>query len=181
MASTDISALFSMAQHGNEWARNRMYSLAFRRLHAIARSLLQRERAGHTLQPTALVGELFLKLYQLRGRLTDDDHFFRLSARAMRQVLVDYGRGKRTAKRTGEAVPEALARLGRGQDLETAAAVKGVFARLKALDPGAAATVWMRAVEGMTLEEIREAQGREMWRVRADYDFGIEWMGEQLR
>src|SRR5436309_14830593 len=84
-----FASLFEKAQLGDHVARNAVYKLAFHRLRVIASALLRRERAGHTLQPTALVSELFLKLRRLETRILNEDHFFRISARAMRQVLID--------------------------------------------------------------------------------------------
>src|SRR5260370_20865762 len=105
-----FASLFEKARLGDNVARDAVYKLAFYRLKVIASALLRRERAGHTLQPTALVSELFLKLHRLETRILNEDHFFRLSARAMRQVLIDHARGKKTAQTVpAESIPELLA------------------------------------------------------------------------
>src|SRR5579871_4187510 len=91
--------ILDRARSGDDLARDAVYRLAFQRLRKIAGNLLRRERAGHTLQPTALISELFLKLLRMEARIVDEDHFFRLSARAMRQVLIDYARSSRAGKR----------------------------------------------------------------------------------
>src|SRR5260370_33388932 len=93
-----FASLFEKAQLGDSVARDPVYKLAFHRLRVIASALLRRERAGHTLQPTALVSELFLKLHKLETRILSEDHFFHISARAMRQVLIDHSRAGRPAK-----------------------------------------------------------------------------------
>lgn len=181
MVSSSIHALFERAHQGDLTARDAAYGLAFKRLRTIASALLQRERPGHTLQPTALVGELFLKLHRVQMRFLDEDHFFRISARAMRQVLIDHARMRNAAKKVApEAVPDLLAGSGNGADIETLHAVKSVFEKLEKLDPAAASTVWLRSVEGLTLAEVCAAQGREIWRVRADYDFGVQWMADRI-
>jgi RNA polymerase sigma-70 factor, ECF subfamily len=174
--------LFERAQQGDWSAREAVYKLAFLRLRSIASSLLQRERRSHTLQPTALVGELFLKLHRLQARVMDEDHFFRLSARAMRQVLIDYARTRAAAKTVPpECVAELLLATHKSEtDVESLLAVRAVFRKLQKLDPTVARTVWLRTVEGLTLAEVTRAQGRETWRVRADYDFGLRWMADQL-
>ncbi len=158
-----------------------MYKLAFCRLRGIASALLCRERAGHTLQPTALVGELFLKLHRLEMRILNEDHFFRVSARAMRQVLIDHARKKKPVSVPLEAIPTLL-QLGGHQkaDWELSLAVKMVFEKLRKMDREVAETVWRRSVEGRTIQEMSQLQGREAWRVRADYDFGLNWMANQL-
>ena len=79
-------ALYDRARSGDRAAGNAIYEFAFYRLKGIASNLLSRERAGHTLQPTALVNELFFKLGRLEMRILSEDHFFRISARAMRQA-----------------------------------------------------------------------------------------------
>src|SRR6185436_12905828 len=104
-----FASLFEKAQLGDGVARDAVYKLAFYRLKAIASALLRRERPGHTLQPTALVSELFLKLNRLETRILNEDHFFRISARAMRQVLIDHSRVRKPlAPISVERIPELL-------------------------------------------------------------------------
>ena len=178
-----LAPLIEKARLGDSTARDALYVLAFHRLRAIASGLLRRERGGHTLQPTALVSELFLKLQRLETRILSEDHFFRISARAMRQVLIDHARHKRTAKQVpAELIPELLAPDNRtAADPESFLAVKLVFEKLRSLDAKVAETVWLRSVEGVTVQEMSQLQGREVWRVRADYDFGLQWMAHQLK
>src|SRR5579862_5732569 len=94
-----IANILDRARLGDLLARETVYRLSFERLRRIAGALLRRERAGHTLQATALVSELFLKLLRMEARIVDEDHFFRVAARAMRQVLIDHARCKRPAKK----------------------------------------------------------------------------------
>lgn len=182
MSLCDFNLIFEKARQGDRAARETLYKFAYSRLRSIASGLLQRERPGNTLQPTALVGELYLKLNRLQTRIVSEDHFFHLSARAMRQVLIDRGRSKASARRlVGGDILELMAAQGRTDvDLESFVAVRVVFEKLKELDPCAARSVWLRAVEGMTLHEVSQAEGREIWRVRADFDFGIQWMTSRL-
>jgi RNA polymerase sigma factor (TIGR02999 family) len=178
-----FASLFEKARLGDNIARDAVYKLAFHRLKTIASALLRRERAGHTLQPTALVSELFLKLHRLEARILNEDHFFRLSARAMRQVLIDHARVKRTSKTVpAELIPELLAPAHRNAaSPESFLAVKMVFEKLRSMDPQVAETVWFRCVEGLTVHEMSLTQRREVWRVRADYDFGLQWMANRLK
>src|SRR6266481_4676785 len=130
-----FAGLFEKAQQGDSFARDAVYKLAFHRLRVIASALLRRERPGHTLQPTALVSELFLKLHRLEVRILSEDHFFRISARAMRQVLIDHARGKRTLKVALDRIPELLAPLaGSAAGAESILAVKIVFEKLRSMD-----------------------------------------------
>jgi RNA polymerase sigma-70 factor, ECF subfamily len=176
-------ALFEKARLGDGIAHDALYRLAFLRLRSIASGLLRRERAGHTLQPTALVSELFLKLRRMDTQILSDDHFFRISARAMRQVLIDHARHKRPAKMLpAELIPGLLLVSSQPKvDAESYLAVKMVFEKLRAMDAKVAETVWLRSVEGVTIQELSCQQNREAWRVRADHDFGLQWMANRLK
>ena len=177
-----FASLFEKAQLGDGVALDAVYKLAYYRLRVIASALLRRERAGHTLQPTALVSELFLKLRRLETRILNEDHFFRISARAMRQVLIDHARVTKTAHKVSiDRIPELLLPVRHTASPESVLAVKMVFEKLRTMDPQVAETVWLRSVEGLTVEEMSLAQRREMWRVRADYDFGLQWMANRLK
>src|SRR5713101_941532 len=102
-----FASLFEKARLGDSVAQNAVYKLAFSRLKVIASALLRRERPGHTLQPTALVSELFLKLRRLETQILNEDHFFRISSRAMRQVLIDNSRAKKpTNTVSADRLPE---------------------------------------------------------------------------
>jgi RNA polymerase sigma factor (TIGR02999 family) len=174
--------LLELARRGDAKAREAVYAVSFTRLRAIASSLLHHERRNHTLQPTALVGELFLKLQRLRVPVVDEDHFFRLSARAMRQVLIDHARRRGPVEQwEPESAAELLAKAHSGAaDYEALITVRVAFKRLEELDRLAAQAVWLRAVEGLTLSRVSEVQRREIWRVRADYDFGIRWLSDRI-
>jgi RNA polymerase sigma-70 factor (ECF subfamily) len=178
-----FASLFEKAQRGDNLARDAVYKLAFFRLRGIASALLRRERAGHTLQPTALVSELFLKLQRLETQILSEDHFFRMSARAMRQVLIDHARVRSNAPRVPlELIPELLLQSqGQAAGPESRLAAKITFEKLRAMDAKVAETVWLRAVEGVTIQEMSRMQDREEWRVRADYDFGLQWMANRLK
>jgi RNA polymerase sigma factor (TIGR02999 family) len=156
--------------------------MTFRRLRSIASMLLQKERAGHTLQATALVSELFLKLRGLGTQILGEEHFFRVAARAMQQVLIDSARSKFAGKRIPpELISEFLANSSPARtDPELCVTVRIILERLRCIDPEAAEIVWLRCVEGFTIQEVSELKNREFWRVRADYDYGLHWMAKQL-
>ena len=183
MVTKTLGELLERAQQGDPTAENAVYRIAFCRLRSIASSLLRREKAAQTLQPTALVSELFLKLRRLESRILSEDHFFHVSARAMRQVLVDHARTRRAQKKIPpELIIELLPDTAQaGPDTELRLTVKAAFESLRDLDPRAAEAVWLRSVEGMTIDEVSQSQRRKFWDVRADYDFGLKWMADQLK
>jgi RNA polymerase sigma factor (TIGR02999 family) len=177
----NLMHLFTKAQRGSREAEGALYALASVRLRQVARALMQGERLGHTLQPTALVSEFFLRARRLRWRLASDEEFFRLSARVMKQVLVDHARNRRARKRMApENLRELLASSGAELDPGLRIAVQTALNELRSVDPLAAATVWQRCVEGATWDELSRLQEREIWRVRADCDFGLQWMANRL-
>jgi RNA polymerase sigma factor (TIGR02999 family) len=185
-AARDFSQLLDRARTGDTLAEGAVYRLAFLRLRAMASALLNRERPGHTLQPTALVSELYLKFRRFEAKILNEDHFFSISARIMRQVLIEHARGKNARKRIPpemlcELIPEmAQAIAAGGVPSETQLAIKVLFENLRKLDRIAAEAVWLRFVEGMNWDELSLAQTREVWRVRADCDFGLRWMADRL-
>ena len=181
MGSDSFVLLLEKAKLGDRSASNAVYRMAFQRLKGIASALLRRERPGHSLQPTALVTELFLKMQRLELQVLGEEHFFRLAARAMSQVLIDHARVKKNRQKVAlEMIPELLTRTGDGSEVDSQLAVRDVFDRLGAIDALAAGTIWLRYVEGFTIEQIAREQRREAWRIRADCDFGLQWMANQL-
>jgi RNA polymerase sigma factor (TIGR02999 family) len=177
-----LAQLFTKSQGGNREAENALYRLASFRLRQIACALMQRERREHTLQPTALVSEFFLRARGVKWSVQNDEDLFHLSARVMKQVLVDHARHRQALKRMApERLGELLTSSGRtdlNPDLRIA--VNTALEELRGVDPLAASTVWQRCVEGMTLDELSRLQRREVWRVRADCDFGLQWMAGRL-
>jgi RNA polymerase sigma factor (TIGR02999 family) len=148
---------------GDAAARDEVMRLVYPELHRRAERLLARERVGHTLQPTALISELYLRLVdQRRVDWHDRAHFFALAARMMRRVLLDHARRRGTTKRgAGKQVPldlvgdvaadvAALA----APDLE---ALDEALERLAALDQTAAAVVELRFFGGLSVEETAAA------------------------
>lgn len=98
----DFTRVLRDAAAGDEHAREKIVEIAYERLRALAGVHLRSERANHTLQPTELVSEAWLKLSHRDAPVTDRTHFLRLAARVMRQILIDHERRRRTQKRGGD-------------------------------------------------------------------------------
>src|SRR5919106_2429732 len=106
----DVTALLLAWGKGDAGALDRLIPLVHKQLHQIARRCMRRERAGHSLQATALVNETYLRLVDAaRVNWQDRAHFLAMSARLMRQVLVDHARSRGYQKRGGDAVKVTLA------------------------------------------------------------------------
>src|SRR5258708_36556938 len=101
MTDPPITALLRQAREGNASARDAIMALLYRELHRLAEAAFRGEKPGHTLQPTGLVHEVFLKLFQgsITPEFADRAHFLGIAARLMRQILVDHARSRRAQKR----------------------------------------------------------------------------------
>lgn len=176
-----IPALFARSQAGCIEASALLYDLSFQRLRRMARQLMSRESPGHTLPPTALVSELFLKLRSYRQPLNSDDHFFLIAARAMRQVLVDHSRvrGKKKRLTTHELLDSIPAAFEPARQTESFLAIRSLMEQLEELDPRAVEAMRLRYLEGRTFEDIARTQRREVWRIRADIRFGLQWLADR--
>lgn len=161
--SAVTAALVAWGQ-GEAGAADRLLDLVYPELHRIAERQMRREREGHTLQPTALVHEAYLKLVdQSRVDWRNRAHFLGVAAQAMRRLLVDHARARSRDKRGGGAT---LVEIG-SADGEAAAAVpaRGVdllaldqaLARLAALDATQAKLVELRFFGGLSVDEAAEA------------------------
>lgn len=178
-----LTLLLSRAQSGDRHAEGRALQLAYQKLKSIAGGLLRHERSGHTLQPTALVSEVFLrKLRRMTVEIRDREHFYSLAAYAMRQVLIDHARTRRaTLPLTAESVAEMLSPGDGGVPAEDRLAVRHALDALRGIDPGAAAAIVARFAEGMTISQTAEHLAKPVWKIRDDSDFGLAWMAERLR
>ena len=178
----EVTLLLEQAKVGRKDAFDRLAPLVYRELRQIAGKQLRGERVGHTLQPTALVHEAFLRLVdQSRADWQNRAHFFGVSAQLMRRLLVDYARRRRAGKR-GIAVTlnEAVLPAGRATQAEEILGVNEVVQRLAELDPRQAQVVEMRYFAGLSVEETAEALGVSERTVKLDWAMAKGWMKVQL-
>jgi RNA polymerase sigma-70 factor, ECF subfamily len=171
-APSEATALLRDAQSGSETARDRLFSLVYDELREAAGRLMGRERADHTLQPTALVNEALVRLLDQDAlrQAGSRSYFFAAASRAMRQVLVDHARSRAASKRGGGRgrVPldETLAWM-EAQKLDVLDLHEGLE-RLAALNERQARVVEMRFFGGFTVEEVAEALGVSVSLVEGD-------------
>ncbi|MFI5401676.1 MAG: ECF-type sigma factor [Planctomycetota bacterium] len=158
--------------------------LVYGHLRAIAARQLAGERKDHTLQPTALVHEAYLKLV---GReplaWSSKSHFYAAAAEAMRRILVDHARARKSAKRGGGA-PRAAASLldlvARDDPAEFLA-VDEAISRLEETDPRAGSIVRLRLYAGLEIAEVAEALGLPQRTVERDWAYARTWLFEKLK
>jgi RNA polymerase sigma-70 factor (ECF subfamily) len=162
----------------------RLFPLVYSELRRVAARMMQGERPGHTLQPTAVVHEAYMRLIAgAHPTLENRAHFFALAARAMRQVLVDHARRKLAGKRGGEMrvqveLEDHLA-LTEEQSAEVLA-IHEALERLQALDPKQAQIVEMHYFAGNAVEEIAGALGIGERTVKRELQFARLFLKQQL-
>ena len=159
----------------------RLFPLVYCELRRVAAHMMQGERAGHTLQPTAVVHEAYMRLVAgVHPTLENRAHFFALAARAMRQVLVDHARRKLAGKRVGEQVElednVALTQ----QQSEELLTLHESLERLQELDPRQAQVVEMHYFAGNAVEEIASALGIGERTVKRELQFARLFLKQQL-
>lgn len=158
-------------------------------LHKLATSFLRNERAQHTLQPSALINEAWMRLVTHKTmQPADRPHFLRLAARAMRHVLIDYARVHRARKRDRGGLvpldfgePSALgAGSGGGIDPEDYLTVSDALKRLEELDPRQAEVVELRFFGGLSVEETAEVLNISEKTVKRDWAMARAWLRGEL-
>jgi RNA polymerase sigma-70 factor (ECF subfamily) len=168
---------------GDQSALNQMIPLVHAELRHIAARYMARERLGHTLQPTALVNEVYLRLVEVeRVRWQNRAHFLAVAARLMRRILVDFARSRRYQKRGGGgervAFDEALViDVGRGHDL---LALDDALDELARVDDRQSQIVVMRFFAGLTVEEIAGVLGVSTATVMRDWKLAKSWLLREL-
>jgi RNA polymerase sigma-70 factor (ECF subfamily) len=184
--ASEVTLLLQRWRQGDENALHTLMPLIYSELHRMARSFFRRRRPGETLQPTALVNEAFLKLFDNgQQQFVDRAHFLAVMSRVMRQVLIDHARAAAATKRGGEA---------QRVDWDTAVIVDPAGSRspllmlevdraLEALsgeNPALAQVVEMHYFGGMTAEEIALVANRSPHAIRHDLRLARAWLRRRL-
>src|SRR5688572_28597458 len=183
--SMDITRLLQAHAAGNPGALEQLLPLVYDELRVIARARLRREQAGHTLAPTELVHEAFMKLMPGRVAWNDRTHFYAIASRAMRNELIDQAERRGAAKRGGGAaaitLPDGAAAAGSDQEsVEELIALGEALARLEQLDARQARVVECRFFGGLSIDETAEALGISSATVSRDWTFARAWLHNEL-
>jgi RNA polymerase sigma-70 factor (ECF subfamily) len=179
----DVTLLLARWRQGDSQAFDRASDLVYPELRRIADSYLRRERASHTLQPTALIHEAFLRLAEA-GNLQFESrkHFFALAAQLMRRILVDHARSVKAVKRGGEAVKTSLHSV-EGYQPEFAdqfLVVHEALDQLAELSPRKAQIIELRYFAGLNLEEIADIVGVSTTTTHREQRLAEAWLTEKL-
>lgn len=168
---------------GQEEAFERLLPMVYDELRRMADGFLRFEREGHTLQPTALVHEVYLKMVdQDRAQWQDRAHFFSVASKMMRRILVDHARKRITGKRGGGVVllpiEDALDKP--QQSSRALLAVDAALTRFAELDPERSRIVEMRYFGGMDLEEIAEVMHVSRTTIKRHWTVARMWLHREL-
>ena len=178
----EVTALLKDWSGGDRAALERLMPLVYGELRKVAGSYLSMERPDHTLQPTALVHEAYLRLVDQRNvDWQNRAHFFAIAAKMMRRILVDHARRRRAAKRGVPAlVLETAMEEGLSRDPELLA-LDSALSGLESLDPRQAQIVELRFFGGLTVEETAEAAGISPATVKREWRTARAWLAREIR
>ncbi|HEV3057437.1 MAG TPA: sigma-70 family RNA polymerase sigma factor [Vicinamibacterales bacterium] len=180
----DLTQLLVEWRTGNRDALDQLMPLVYRELQTLASRYLSRERAGHTLQATALVNEAYLKLIDQRNvQWQNRAHFLGIAARLMRRILIDHarrrGRAKRGSAATHITLVEGLA-ASEPRDID-AIALDDALVALEKLDPQQAQMVELRFFGGLTVEETAEVLGISEGTVKREWRVAKAWLYRHIQ
>jgi len=179
----EVTQLLRDWSEGREEARNELLDLVYEPLRLIAERHLNREREGHTLQPTALVHELYIRFVDQRHvDWRDRTHFFAVSAQVMRRILVDYARRRKSDKRGGSLLPVTLtaALEACAEESFDVIALDLALDNLATIFPQQAKLVELRFYGGLTLDETAEAMGISAATVSREWTMARAWLRRAL-
>ena len=182
--NTTVTQLLEQARSGDQAALAKAFPLIYDELRRVAKRQLQREPDGHTLTPTALVHEAYMRLVEHHARMqwTGRGHFMAVAATAMRRILVEHARGHRSLKRGGglQRVSLDVVELGTDERAELLIAVDDALTRLKEIDGRQAQVVECRFFGGMTEEETAEALGIGLRTAKRDWAKAKIWLQKEI-
>jgi RNA polymerase sigma factor (TIGR02999 family) len=181
---SEVTRLLDHYREGDRDALERLLPLVYDELRTIAARHLRRERSDHTLQPTALVHEAYLRLAdQEGGRFENRAHFFGIAARLMRQILVDHARTHNREKRGGGLARVTLADevLGAQEPDLDLIALDDALKALAEIEPELCRLVELRYFGGLTIEETAEVLGTSPATVKRDWAMAKAFLHRRLR
>ncbi|MEZ5427881.1 MAG: sigma-70 family RNA polymerase sigma factor [Pyrinomonadaceae bacterium] len=178
----EVTELLNALSDGNREATDKLIPIVYSELRRLAGSYLKSEREGHTLQPTALVHEAFLKLVDQKVRWESRSHFFGVAAKLMRRILVDYARAHQAEKRGGDQTKIPLEEtfvFVRERPAEIIA-LDEALKNLAKIDPRRSQVVELKFFGGLNNKEIASVLGVHSNTVLRDWNLARAWLKTQL-
>ena len=179
----DITKILANVRDGDPDAAGQILPVIYDQLHALAEAYMRQERPGHTLQPTALVNEAYVRLVgQTSSNWEDQTHFLAVAAQAMRRILVDYAKARRRKKRGGDREREPIDEMNLlSEDREVdVLALDDALIRLAEVNPEYARVVEMRFFAGMTIDETARVLGTSTAGVGRAWRSARAWLYREL-
>lgn len=185
LSENDITRMLLAVREGNANANDELFSAVYDVLKRIAGSFMRRERGNHTLQPTALVNEAYLRLVnQSEIDWENRTHFFGIAANLMRQILVDHARSYYAAKRGGHhekvLLEEALIGSAKQQQGIDVLLLDEALKKFAEVDPAASRLVELRYFGGLSVEETAKVLGVSASTVKRDWKDAKQWLRREL-
>jgi RNA polymerase sigma factor (TIGR02999 family) len=181
--SRQITHLLNEAVKGNSQAEASLFELTYEELHRLARSYMRRERQDHTLQPTALIHEAYLRLFSQPDRTWENrTHFFAVAASVMRHILIDHARRHASEKHGGARINVPLESVAAPASPASAEliALDQALKKLAKWDPRQVRIVELRYFAGLTEEEIAEILNISRRTVTRDWNVAKAWLQKEL-
>jgi len=182
--NANVTQLLKDAQDGNETALNALFPLVYDELRRLASLRMKAERGNHTLQPTALVHEVYMRLIDQHSVDWNNRlHFFSLASEMMRRILVTHAIAKKTDKRGGELTHLALDEaIGFPQNNEVDFAdLDEALNELEKFAPRQAKVVEMRFFAGLTVEEVAQVMNLDERTIKRDWRSAKAWLYERMK
>ena len=180
MDSIAVTLLLKEIREGDSAAADRLIPIVFRELHALARLYIGREKPSHTLQPTALVHEVYLRLVGDQARdWQNRAQFIGVAASIMRRLLIDHARKKRAEKRQSPEGHEWHAGM-TGPEAEHLLDLNRALGRLEKLNTRYARVVELRYFGGLSIEETAEVMQTSPMTVKRDWTAARAWLKQQM-
>lgn len=178
----EVTQLLCAWRDGDDRALAQLTPVIYQELHRLARGVARGERSNHTLQPTALVHEAFLRLIDSDVAWRNRAHFFALAARQMRRIMVDYANARRAAKRGGErvsVVSEQLDAIPANHAAEITE-IDDALTRLAVFDPRKSEILELHYFGGLTYEELADFTGLSTTTLNLELRLAKAWLKHAL-
>ncbi len=182
---SDVTLLLKAIERGDSRAMDRLFPLVYEELRRLAAAKMADERSGHTLQPTALVHEAWLRLGgENSPQWKGGAHFFGAAAEAMRRILVDHARARKAMRRGGGVAHQSV------DDLEIPVeeksddqllATNDALEEFSRVDPVKAELVKLRYFVGLTMEEVATAQGISLATAKRSWSYARAWLYREMQ
>jgi RNA polymerase sigma factor (TIGR02999 family) len=184
-AMTEVTRILNLIENGEPSASEQLLPLIYDELRSYASQKLANEKSGQTLQATALVHEVFLRLVgsENEAKWNGKSHFFGAAAEAMRRILIDRAREKKSQRRGGGRNRENLADIEPAMDVpsDDLLALDEALKRLETLDPRKAQLVKLRYFSGLTIPQAAQVLGISTATADRDWSFARFWMHAEIK